>query len=155
MTAPALSMTLLWILVGLAAIWDVAQRRIPNPLILVGLVLGAGFGAQAGGFAGLGSSVVGMAVGLAVLIAPFAARLLGGGDVKLVMVVGAFLGWRGVLHVILIGAIAHGAVAVLWLLGRGLARQLGRPVAKDPGIPHAVAYALATLTYTLGAVHLF
>ena len=30
----------LWILVGLAAVWDTVQRRVPNGLILTGLILG-------------------------------------------------------------------------------------------------------------------
>ena len=40
------------------------------------------------GFVGLGLSVVGGLAALAILIGPFAARMLGGGDVKLAMVCG-------------------------------------------------------------------
>ena len=35
-----LATTVLWVLVGLATVWDVAQRRIPNRLVLVGLFSG-------------------------------------------------------------------------------------------------------------------
>lgn len=155
MTAPTLSLTLLWLLMGLACLWDVSQRRIPNRLILVGLLSGVALQAHASGFAGVGWSVFGALVALAVLIGPFAARVLGGGDVKLAMVAGAFLGWRGALHVILFGALAHGLVALAWVAGAGALRRLGRPVDPERGIPHALGFAAATVVYTLGLVTLF
>lgn len=155
MTAAALPTTLLWILMGLACLWDVAQRRIPNALIAIGLLAGVGLQAHASGLAGVGWSLFGAAVALAVLIGPFAARVLGGGDVKLAMVAGAFLGWRGALHVILFGALAHGLVALVWVAGTAALGRMGRPVPEDRGIPHALGFAVATVVYTLGLVTLF
>jgi len=152
---PPLPTTLLWTLMGLACIWDVTQRRIPNQLILVGLLAGVGLQAHADGLVGVGSSLFGALVALAVLIAPFAARVLGGGDVKLAMVAGAFLGWRGGLHVILLGALAHGVVALGWLAFGAVSRRFGRPLDPERGIPHALGFAAATVVYTLGLITLF
>lgn len=156
MSAPSLAVdAVLAVLVGLATVWDLSQRRIPNPLIVVGLLLGAALHTQASGFAGLGLSFLGAAVALAALIVPFAMRTVGGGDVKLLMVVGAFVGWRGALHVLILGTVAHGVVALAWVGARALRKQLGRPVSDDNRVPHAVGFFVATLAYTLGAVRLF
>lgn len=153
--SPTTAMVLLWLLVGLAAAWDIAQRRIPNALVATGLVLGVGTEAWSGGFAGLGLSLLGAAVALGVLIVPFALRRLGGGDVKLAMVCGAFLGWRGALHVILLGAVVHGAIAMATLAWKRVAPALGRPEPDLDTLPHAVGYAVAAILYSVGIAHLF
>lgn len=145
----------LWALVGTAAIWDITQRRIPNGLILTGLLLGIGFQAQLGGLAGLGFGLLGAMVALAVLIVPFALRRLGGGDVKLAMVCGAFLGWRGALHVIIIGAVVHALLALGFLGLRAVGRRLGRPVGDVERVPHAVGFAVAVVLYCTGLTVLF
>jgi Flp pilus assembly protein protease CpaA len=152
---PTAAMVSLWLIVGLAAAWDIAQRRIPNGLILIGLVLGAAMEARSGGLVGLGLSALGAFVALGVLIVPFALRRLGGGDVKLAMVCGAFLGWRGALHVILIGAIVHGGIALATLLWKRAAPALGRPEPDLDTLPHAVGYAVAATLYSVGIAHLF
>lgn len=149
------STTALWTLTGVAAAWDLSERRIPNPLILTGLLLGVGFWAQSDGLVGLGLSLLGALVALLILIVPFAIKRLGGGDVKLAMVCGAFLGWRGAVHVILLASVLHGAMAILLLfLNRGLT-GLGRPPLDTSRLPHAVGFALATMVYTLGWFQIF
>lgn len=146
---------LLTLLVGLAAVWDLGQRRIPNPLIVVGLVLGAVLQTQADGLVGLGLSVLGASVGLVALLGPFAARMVGGGDVKLLMVVGAFLGWKGALVVLLIGTVAHGLLAVGWLGVRSVRSRLGQPVVDSPRLPHAAGFFVATVAHVLVGVEPF
>ena len=150
-----LATTVLWVLVGLATVWDVAQRRIPNRLVLVGLFSGMALQAWSDGIVGLGLSALGGLAALLLLIGPFAARVLGGGDVKLAMVCGVFLGWKGAVHVVLLGTLSHGFVALLWVGGRAALRRLGRPSLEDTGIPHAVGFAIATALYTLGTVRIF
>jgi prepilin peptidase CpaA len=135
----------LWLLVGLAAAWDVAQRRIPNGLILTGLLLAAALRTQSDGLVGLGSSFLGAAMALTVLFLPFRARLVGGGDVKLAMVCGAFLGWRAGFDVILVGTVLHGLVGLTFIGAHRLATRLGRPASRDRGVPHAVGFALAVV----------
>lgn len=153
--APSVEMVLLWVLVGLAALWDVAQRRIPNGLILTGLLLGLALEAHTGGLAGVGLSFLGGTVALALLIVPFAMRKLGGGDVKLAMVCGVFLGWRGAVHVVLVGAIVHGAMAIGTLAWARVAPLLGRPGPDLERLPQGVGLAVAAVVYSLGVGHLF
>lgn len=141
----------LWILVGVAAVWDLAERRIPNTLIAVGLAMGAGLQLQAAGLSGLLSALGGAATGIGALIVPFSMGWLGGGDVKLVGVCGAFLGWRGALAVILVGAALNGVSALAVLAARMIANAGGRPLPERlQKVPVALAIAGATLVYTLG-----
>ena len=139
--------------VGLAAVWDIAQRRIPNWLIVSGLILGFAFSAQSGGFVGLGLSLLGALLGLLVLIGPFALRWMGGGDVKLVMVCGAFLGWEGVIHVVLVGTVLHGLMGFGVLALCAVRKARGQGLSPPQPLPHAVGFGVATMLYVAGIAH--
>src|SRR5215472_2205812 len=86
--------------VALAAIWDVAYRKIPNLLTLGGVALGmalhAGVGYADGGFGGasrgMGRALAGLAVCSILPVLSFARHEMGGGDVKLLAAVGALCG---------------------------------------------------------------
>ena len=149
------STAVLCTLVSLAAVWDVSQRRIPNRLVFPGIVVGLAFQAQSGGFAGLGLSLLGIATALAILIGPFAFRLLGGGDVKLAMLCGAFTSWLGAIEIILIGTVLHGMLALIVVLSSRVFVAFGRPPPFADGLPHAVGFAVATLLYTSNVIRLF
>ncbi len=140
---------------GLAAVWDIAQRRIPNWLIVSGLLFGFAFSAQSSGLAGLGVAFLGSLVALLVLIGPFAIRWMGGGDVKIAMVCGAFTGWNGALHIILIGTVVHGLLGLMVLFSRTVRRAMGRSLPKPQPLPHAVGFGIAAMLYAVGVVRLF
>ena len=101
------------VLVGLlcAAAWsDVRSHRVPNRLTMAGLV--AAFALRAPlGVAALLSGLEGFAIALAVAVLFFALGAVGGGDAKLLGVVGAFLGLDPL----------PGALAYIVLLGAGMA----------------------------------
>jgi len=111
---------------------DVRSHRIPNKLVLIGVVLGVvlngllpeGFGfnsAIPGGLGWLGA-LKGLGVGLAVMLPLYWLKAMGAGDVKLMAMVGAFLGPDDVLGVVLATFIGGGVMALsvaLW------ARQIG------------------------------
>jgi len=109
MAAPNAPVLLVW--VGVAALWDVRTRRIPNPLIIVGLILGLSLAGFQGTFM---SAISGAGLALALGIIPFALRALGGGDVKAAIVVGLFVGPAGILKVLLITALCSGLYATIW-----------------------------------------
>ena len=75
-----------------AAGWDLKTRRIPNRLTFGAAIAGLAYHVLTGGLAGLGQSAGGLAVGLAVFMIPFALRGMGGGDVKLMAALGAWIG---------------------------------------------------------------
>ncbi len=110
------------ILLALASVCDIRTHRIPNPLVLAGLVLGlAGHGWRGGG-PGLLLSLEGIAVaGLALL--PYALGGLGAGDVKLLGAVGALMGPVFLLWTLLGTMLAGGLLALAWAARRGVLRE--------------------------------
>ena len=108
---------------ALACITDLRSRRIPNWLT-AGSALAAlvAFTLTAGG-QGLGRSIGGCLLGLALFFPLFALRGLGGGDVKLLGAIGAWVGPAAIFWVALYTAIAGGILAVAVALGYGYLRQ--------------------------------
>ena len=93
---------LLCALLALAVWHDVLTRRIPNWLVLSGMLMGlalnsilpsgAGFFSDPSGAIGFLLALEGAALGLAMLLPLYAFGAMGAGDVKLMAMVGAFLG---------------------------------------------------------------
>jgi prepilin peptidase CpaA len=106
------------------AVWnDVAHRRIPNALVIAGLVVALPLSLAPAGI-GLGSALGGMAGGFALLLPLHVLRIMGAGDVKLMAAVGAFTGFPGVVTAVLITLLAGGALSIAWALGLGRLRQV-------------------------------
>ena len=116
-------------LVGLALVYDIVQRRIPNWLVLAGLLAGAGFAlltGQAHAGLGLGKSLLGALTGLAVMLPLYFLRAMGAGDAKLMAAIGAFLGPLQILGAALLTFVAGGLLSIIAALGSGsLSRVLG------------------------------
>lgn len=118
------------------AVWhDVRTRRIPNRLVFLGTLIGvalntllpagAGFFAEPLGALGFLASLGGAGIGLAALLPMYALGAMGAGDVKLMAMVGAFLGPEQILGAALLSLLAGGVLALavaLWT--RTLARVL-------------------------------
>jgi leader peptidase (prepilin peptidase)/N-methyltransferase len=101
---------------------DAREYIIPNEFTLGGLIIGLIFSAFAG-VSGLGMAVLGAALGFGLLwlvgIAGtwvFREEAMGGGDIKMMAMVGAFVGWHGVLLTIFLGAFLGSLVFVPLLL---------------------------------------
>jgi prepilin peptidase CpaA len=92
-------------LLAWAAVSDCAYRRIPNWLTYTLIVSGLIHSQTAGAAAGLVGAFLGMLVGFALTFVFFAVGAMGGGDVKLLTGVGAWLGPWGVLLVFVIEAL--------------------------------------------------
>ena len=112
------------ILLGIA-MTDAREYLIPDEFSLGGLVIGLAF-ALAGGFSGLGDALLGAAAGFVLLWAVgaigtrlFKEEAMGGGDIKMMAMVGAFVGWQGVLLTVFLGALLGTLVFVpLSVVGR-------------------------------------
>lgn len=107
-----ISMAVLLILLTVAAWCDVTSYRIPNLLIGIGLVVGLLIRLSFGGVTELLPGLQGLLVGIAVLLPLYLLRGMGAGDVKLMGLVGVFL---GPLHVLgaLFGTLLVGGVLSL------------------------------------------
>lgn len=116
--------TLIALLVA-AAVIDWRTMRIPNLLTGAGVVLGLAINAthSTSIAAGLGTAAGGLATGLFLLLPLYLLRLLGAGDVKLMAMVGAFLGVSATLGSLLYVVAAGGIAALLFAASRG---ALGR-----------------------------
>lgn len=100
------------------------SRRIPNALILTGWIIGVSVSAWLNGIAGVISALEGSIVGLVVLLPFYLIRTLGAGDVKLMAVVGAFLGPTDVLMAILATFLAGGVMALVLAIRLGMVARL-------------------------------
>lgn len=113
----------------LATAWDLRQRRIPNWLSAAGL--SAALAAAATGFGvGIFDAVLGATIGFALLFVPFALGVVGGGDVKYVAVVGAWLGPRMGLEALLLGTAAGLVVGLGYAAAAGRLRETVRSSAQ-------------------------
>ncbi len=162
------------------AVWtDVQSRRISNNLVLAGLLTGfvlqglvtPGDGLFAQPFGGLGvmSAAGGMLTGLGLLLPMYALGAMGAGDVKLMGMIGAFLGPQDVVGAMLASAVVGGVLAlsvaiyqrhlgkvlanVRQLLTNGMLRAAtgGSFASEAPQttgkLPYAVAIASGTTAY--------
>jgi leader peptidase (prepilin peptidase) / N-methyltransferase len=102
------------------ALIDYDHKIIPNTITLPGIVIGLGLSLWALPITPL-ASFLGVLVGGAFfyLIALISKGGMGGGDIKLIAMIGAFLGWQGAFFTIFSGALLGSLVGVtLMLLGK-------------------------------------
>jgi len=112
------------ILLGIA-LTDAREYIIPDEFSFGGLVIGILF-SLAGGFSGVAAALLGAAVGFGLLWGVGAAGTklfkedaMGGGDIKMMAMVGTFVGWQGVLLTVFLGALLGTLVFVpLSLVGK-------------------------------------
>jgi prepilin peptidase CpaA len=103
-----------------AAAWcDATTHRIPNQITVAGLVaaliLRAGLGVDA-----VIHGLIGVCLTLLVSLVLYVLRAIGGGDVKLLVGVGAFLGSSEILGAMALIAVLGAAFALLSVIRRGL-----------------------------------
>jgi len=175
-----LPLIVLGVLLALAVWNDLRTRRIPNTLVfggaVVGLLLngvlpaGAGLFIEPFGAIGFLGALAGWGVGLALLLPMYALRALGAGDVKMMAMVGAFVGAWPVAGITLLTLLAGGVLALVVALFNGrlklmvgntvqmikysLIRSLAGEMAKVEApaeasgrLPYALAIAAGALPY--------
>jgi prepilin peptidase CpaA len=114
---------LLGILVAIAAIFDIRYRRIPNWLVLSGLIIGIAWNVYSSGLDGLVRASEGLGLGFILYFPFYLLRARGAGDVKLLAAVGAVTGPGNVFWIFLLTAVLGGVIAVILLLFRGRVRH--------------------------------
>jgi leader peptidase (prepilin peptidase)/N-methyltransferase len=146
LSLPALKGALFGTLLIGIALTDAREYIIPNEFTFGGLAIGLVLSA-AGGLNSVLAAALGAAVGFAILWVvgvagrwAFKEEAMGGGDIKMMAMVGSFVGWQGVLLTIFLGALAGTAIFLpLTLLGR---KKL---------VPFGVFLAIgAAVTYVVG-----
>lgn len=155
---------------AISAGWtDWRSRRIPNWLTVPGLLLGIAVNSLAWGWRGTKDSLLGAGLGLALLLPFVLIRSLGAGDWKLVGAMGAFVGPRPLILVLLVAVLIAGLMGVVLIIWKKRVGQTLRNLAhmvaaflqlRLPGpeltldnpaalkIPFGVAFALAAILYS-------
>ena len=182
-----LPFVVLLVLLAVAVRHDVRSRRIPNQLILAGMILagvlqlalprGAGLFVEPFGSIGILWSVAGFGLGLALLLPMYALRALGAGDVKLLAMIGAFVGPAPIFGIALCTLLIGGVLALGVALSQGTLKRvlnnskhlimssvfgvlggqspaMDAPTEPSGKLPYAIALACGTLPYlAYAAVH--
>ena len=106
--------------IGLVAcVTDIRSRRIPNVLTFGGAAAAFGYHLATAGPGGLAEAIVGWLAGVAFFFIPFALGGMGGGDVKLMGALGAWLGTATTVWVVLYTGVAGGLLALVVAAYRG------------------------------------
>jgi len=157
--------TLLLLLAATAAVNDLASRRIPNLLLLCGLVAALVLHALSPDpITALLAAVGGFALGLLIFLPFYMLRGMAAGDVKMMATVGAFTGPATAMHIAIMAWCAGGAMAIaiivfrgrlrlalsnLWHIARAaLLRVPASPIGKSESagsMPYGVAIAAGTI----------
>lgn len=113
----------LFALEGLAVITDLVKRKIPNILILTGGILGLSLKVISGGLFSLVEGLTGATAAFLVLAFLHYFKMLGAGDIKLLMVTGIFLGPVDLGKQILFTFVVAAVISVAVLLRYGILLQ--------------------------------
>jgi prepilin peptidase CpaA len=94
------------------AVSDARTARIPNRLVLAGLVLAPAAALAHGGLAGLGAALAAAAIAFALGFAGFALGAIGGGDAKFLVVGAALVGLSQLVPYLLVAGALGGVLAI-------------------------------------------
>ena len=120
---PVIVQLLLLVVVAVAGFYDLRFRRIPNWLVLIGLIVGIGLNSFLFEWAGLQRALLGMGLALLVYFPLYLLRAMGAGDAKLMAAVGSILGPGNWLAVFVLTSVLGGLVALIVLLFAGRIRK--------------------------------
>ena len=113
---------------AVACVTDLRSRRIPNVLTFGSAAAAVIFHVVVGGTSGLFQALLGWALGAAIFFVPFALGGMGGGDIKLLAAVGAWLGPTAAMWVALYTGVAGAIMAVVVATAHGYLGQALRNV---------------------------
>ncbi|MDF3037204.1 MAG: prepilin peptidase [Paucimonas sp.] len=159
---------MLCILLLAASFLDIRSHTIPNRLTVGGIAVGLLYAAIVpfSMHTGFLWALAGCALGLLMLLPFYLMKAMGAGDVKLMAMVGAFVGPYAIVHIVITTFIVGGVAAIGFALARGatgrllgnlrlmvLIRMAGGSVAAAGSatsigkMPYAVSIAIAAISY--------
>lgn len=115
---------ILAVLLMIACWQDFHDYRINNKLILAGTISGIALNTYLSTEAGFLDSLIGFGCGLLLLLPFYLLRIMGAGDVKLLAMIGAFVGTNDILGIFLNTLIAGGVLAFIISLQKGMLGRL-------------------------------
>jgi len=166
---------LLALIVVPAALFDFRQRRVPNWLVLAGLLLGIGLNSFLYESAGLWMALKGFGLAFLIYFPLYLLRGMGAGDVKLMAAIGAIAGAANWLGILVITSVLGGIAAIVLVVSKkrfrktfenigtilASVRHRQAPYENNPQLdvgssegvrlPHAVVIAFGTLGFLIAA----
>lgn len=134
---PALALLPLLAACGWAAAVDARTRRIPNVISLPLAAAGIAYAVTGGAVVGPGGAALGLLAGFGLLVVPYAIGAMGGGDVKLLAAVGAWVGPAGALGVFVVATLFAAVLALCQATASGrLGRLLGNSALLAVNVAH-------------------
>ena len=125
---PLVLQVALLMLTGAAGFLDHRTRRIPNLLVVFGLILGLGLNTLLDGTAGLWVSLRGCGLALLIYFPLFALRAMGAGDAKLMAAVGSIVGPGNWIAIFFLTAALGGLVGLALTISRQRAGRTGQNI---------------------------
>ena len=176
-----LNIVILTGLILFAAWQDIRFFRIPNLLVFSGAFIGILLNTlipQSMGGLGMLVSLAGLGTGLVILLPLYLLRALSAGDIKLMAMIGTFVGPADILIIMVYVILAGGLLALAVVLIQGKLSKLidnfklmlflrlaGSPIANLPTtetisqsagkLPYGVAVAVGTLFYLVADYNIF
>lgn len=114
---------LLWMLI-LAVITDLSARKIPNSIIVFGLIASLVCQLVATQGAGGLNWLAGVALAFACFIPIYLLRGMAAGDVKLMMAVGGFLGYPLIIKAVVCVYLSGSVIAIVFVIFKGRSKHL-------------------------------
>ena len=118
----SLTIVILIILLQIAVWQDIRHYRIPNTVVFSGTIIGMTLHSllpQDMGAIGILTSLAGLSVGLLILFPLYILRAMGAGDIKLMAMIGTFVGPSSILMITVYVLLAGGILALSVALLRG------------------------------------
>jgi len=121
----------LMLLLLIAAVCDYRTHRIPNVLTACGALFGVIYTTVVPPFIHGTAlfSLLGLLVGVLMFLPVYLLRAMGGGDVKLLAMIGTFLGPVETFYAAIASMIVGGFLSILWVLVRGRMLQMLQNIA--------------------------
>lgn len=113
-----MQMAFLLHLTGVAVLWDLKYRKIPNGLIAVGLLCGFWQQVYDSGLPGVGIYFSGVFLPIVFPGALYYFRMIGAGDIKLLCVIGGYLGPGRVLWCVVYTFLSGGVISAILIFKR-------------------------------------
>ena len=114
LTSTALIVTLCCAMI--AAITDLTTSKVYNVLTIPMVITGLVYHSFTAGMIGFASSFLGLIIGFGLVLLPFVMGGMGGGDVKLLAGIGAWVGVPAILYVFIVAGLMAGVCAIVILL---------------------------------------
>jgi prepilin peptidase CpaA len=120
----------LFLVLALAVAIDIEERRIPNVVLAPAIVVALMLQTTSGGVDGFLTAIIGLLFGIAMLLPMYVIGGMGAGDVKLLGVVGSFVGPWGAIVAGIATMMAGAVFGIMFIVWRRVQPPAGQTFAR-------------------------